>query len=115
MVIKDREDFAAHHAIAREEGDFAMAHQMLDIVDNRRHDWITYFKPNGEIATMLDPHRIRRATLRVGARKMLLAKAWRAAVCGLAKARGPFRPVREGLGAMAAGGTVGKAKLAHRM
>jgi transposase-like protein len=76
-VIENRNDFAALYAIAREEGDHAMAHQMLDIVDNRRHDWIPCRKPNGETEMILDPQRVRRAELRVNTRWMLLSKGLR--------------------------------------
>jgi transposase-like protein len=74
-VIENREGFAAHYTTARQFGDDAMAHQILDIVDNRRHDWILRRKPNGETEMILDPHRIRRARLRFMARRWLLSKA----------------------------------------
>jgi transposase-like protein len=76
-VIEDREDFAALYALAREEGDYAMAYKTLDIVDNRRHDWIPHVKPNGEIEMILDPQRVRRAELRVNTRWVLLSKGMR--------------------------------------
>jgi terminase small subunit-like protein len=76
-VIEDREGFAAEYTSAREVGDDIMAGQMLDIVDNRRHDWIPCRKPNGEIEMVLDPDRVRRAELRVKTRGWLLAKGLR--------------------------------------
>jgi hypothetical protein len=76
-VIENREGFAAHYTAARDLGDDAMVGQVLDIVDNRRHDWMLRLKPNGETERVLDPDRIRRAELRVGARHWLLSKAMR--------------------------------------
>jgi transposase-like protein len=76
-VINNREDFAAHYAIARWEGDYAMGYKTLDIVDNRRHDWIPIRKPDGEIEMVLDPQRVRRAELRAQARFLLLSKGMR--------------------------------------
>jgi transposase-like protein len=76
-VIEDREDFAAHYALAREEGDYAMGYKTLDIVDNRRHDWIPVLKPSGETEMILDPDRVRRAELRAQARFSLLSKGMR--------------------------------------
>jgi hypothetical protein len=74
-VIEDREGFAARYTMARQFGDEIMADQIIDIVDNRRHDWILHRKPNGETEMILDPHRIRRARLRFMARRWLLSKA----------------------------------------
>ncbi|MDB5517659.1 MAG: hypothetical protein JWQ17_4417 [Tardiphaga sp.] len=76
-VVENREDFAAHYALAREEGDFAMADEILDIVDNRRHDWIVIDKPDGDIEIILDPQRVRRAELRANTRWLLLSKGMR--------------------------------------
>jgi transposase-like protein len=76
-VIENREDFAALYALAREEGDFAMAYKTLDIVDNRRHDWIVVDKPDGDIEFILDPQRVRRAELRANTRWVLLSKGMR--------------------------------------
>jgi hypothetical protein len=74
-VIENREDFAADYTLAREFGDHAMAGQILDIVDNRRHDWILRRKPDGETEMILDPHRVRRTELRFMARRWLLSRA----------------------------------------
>jgi transposase-like protein len=74
-VIENRKGFAADYSLAREFGDHAMAGQILDSVDNRRHDWILCRKPNGETEMILDPHRIRRTRLRFIARRRLLSKA----------------------------------------
>jgi hypothetical protein len=76
-VIENREGFAADYTIARQFGDDAMADQMLDIVDNRRHDWMPRRKPNGETEYILDPERVRRAELRVKTRWWLLSKGLR--------------------------------------
>jgi transposase-like protein len=76
-VIENRGGFAAHYAIARDLGDDVMAHQILDIVDNRRHDWMPVQKATGEIGYVLDPQRVRRARLRANVRRMLLSKALR--------------------------------------
>jgi hypothetical protein len=74
-VIENREGFAARYTMARQFGDEIMADQIVDIADDRRHDWILRRKPNGETEMMLDPQRIRRARLRVMARRWLLSKA----------------------------------------
>jgi transposase-like protein len=74
-VIENREGFAARYSTARQFGDEIMADQILDIVDDRSHDWILRRKPNGETEMILDPHRIRRARLRFMARRWLLSKA----------------------------------------
>jgi hypothetical protein len=76
-VIENREDFAARYTVARHLGDDAMMDQVLDIVDNRRHDWMLRLKPNGETEGVLDLDRVRRAGLRVAARHWLLSKAMR--------------------------------------
>jgi hypothetical protein len=74
-VIENREDFAADYTLAREFGDHAMAGQILDIVDNRPHDWILRRKPDDETEMILDPHRVRRTELRFMARRWLLSRA----------------------------------------
>jgi hypothetical protein len=76
-AIENREDFAARYTVARHLGDDAMMDQVLNIVDDRRHDWMLRQKPNGETDLVLDPDRVRRAELRVGARHWLLSKAMR--------------------------------------
>jgi transposase-like protein len=76
-VIENREDFAGRYAIARQAGDEAIADEILDIVDNRRHDWIVVEKPDGGIEKYLDPQRVRRAELRANARWALLSKGMR--------------------------------------
>jgi transposase-like protein len=76
-VIENREDFAARYAIARQAGDEAITDEILDIVDNRRHDWIVVEKPDGRIEKYLDPQRNRRAELRAKARWALLSKGMR--------------------------------------
>jgi hypothetical protein len=76
-VIEDRDGFAADYALAREIGDDAMMAEILHIVDSRDDDWMPVRKPNGEIGFVLDPQRIRRMELRVGARNMVLSKAMR--------------------------------------
>jgi transposase-like protein len=74
-VIENREGFAERYSMARQFGDEIMADQIVDIADDRSHDWILCRKPNGETEMMLDPHRIRRARLRIMARRWLLSKA----------------------------------------
>jgi transposase-like protein len=76
-VIENREDFAGRYAIARQAGDEAITDEILDIVDNRRHDWIVVEKPDGGIEKYLDPQRVRRAELRANARWALLSKGMR--------------------------------------
>jgi transposase-like protein len=79
-VIENREGFAADYSLAREFGDHALASQILDCVDNRRHDWILRRKPNGETERILDPHRVRRAETLHGAAlaavESAAAKTW---------------------------------------
>jgi hypothetical protein len=74
-VIENREGFAARYSTARQFGDDIMADQMIDIADNRHHDWIPRRKPNGETEMILDPDRVRRARLQFMARRWLLSKA----------------------------------------
>jgi transposase-like protein len=76
-VIENREGFAAHYELARQAGDEALADEILDIVDNRRHDWIVVEKPDGRIERYLDPQRNRRAELRANTRWLLLSKGMR--------------------------------------
>jgi hypothetical protein len=78
--VENREGFAAHDTTARQFGDDAMVHQILGIVDNRRHDWILHRKSNGETERILDPERVRRAELRVKTRGWLLAPSLPASI-----------------------------------
>jgi hypothetical protein len=46
----------------------------LKIVDDRRNDWIVQRREDGTTVRILDPHRVKRAELRVNARWRLLSK-----------------------------------------
>jgi transposase-like protein len=76
-VIEDRDGFAADYALAREMGDDAMMHETIAIADSRSDDWMPIWTPDGEIKYVLDPQRIRRMELRIGARHLLQSKAMR--------------------------------------
>jgi len=73
-VKDDRDGFAEQYRQAREIGLHMIADDMLDIVDNRDHDWIARLGPDGDIVFVLDPQRVRRAKLRCDTRQALLSK-----------------------------------------
>jgi len=73
-VKDDRDGFAERYRQARECGLHMIADEMLDIVDNRDHDWIAQLGPDGDIAFVLDPQRVRRAELRCNTRQALLSR-----------------------------------------
>jgi hypothetical protein len=73
-VKEDRDGFRAHYLYAREIGFQTIMDGMLRIVDDRRNDWIVQRREDGTTVRILDPHRVKRAELRVAARWRLLSK-----------------------------------------
>jgi len=73
-VVEDREGFAARYATARQFGDEIMADHIVDIADDRSHDWIARPLTTGATEYILDTQRVRRARLRIMARRARLSK-----------------------------------------
>jgi hypothetical protein len=73
-IRDDREDFAARYQQARETGWQAIGEQLLNIVDDRRNDWIVRYREDGTTQKILDPQRVNRAQLRFKARRWLLSR-----------------------------------------
>jgi hypothetical protein len=73
-VKEDREGFKARYLEAREIGFQAIADGTLQIVDDRRNDWIVQLREDGTTEMILDPQRVKRAVARVTARRWLLSK-----------------------------------------
>jgi hypothetical protein len=73
-VKEDREGFRARYLDARQIGFQTIADGTLKIVDDRRNDWIVQRREDGTTVRILDPHRLKRAKLRVNARWRLLSK-----------------------------------------
>jgi len=73
-ALDDREGFAARYARAREMGAYAMADEMLEIVDDGTNDWMDRRKSNGEIEPALNNEHVQRSRLRADKRQWLLSK-----------------------------------------
>jgi len=73
-ALDDREGFAARYARAREMGAYAMADEMLEIVDDGSNDWMERRKSNGEIEPALNNEHVQRSRLRADKRQWLLSK-----------------------------------------
>jgi hypothetical protein len=73
-VKDDRDGFAARYRQARDMGWDTISDQILQIVDDRRNDWIRRRRGDGTTEIILDPQRVNRAKLRVKARCWLLSK-----------------------------------------
>jgi hypothetical protein len=73
-ISDDREGFAARYQKAREIGWHTIGDQTLQIVDDRRNDWIVRRREDGSTQTILDPLRVARAALRLKARCWLLVR-----------------------------------------
>ena len=73
--VKDnREGFAARYWQARLIGYHTIADRILQIVDDRRNDWIMQRRQDGSFEAILDPQRVKRAGVRFKALSWLLAK-----------------------------------------
>jgi transposase-like protein len=70
----DRDNFAARYQAARKTGYEAIGDDLLQIVDDRRNDWIEWRDEDGVLRRMLDPQRNIRAELRARNRWRLLSK-----------------------------------------
>lgn len=73
-INDDREGFAARYRQAREIGWHTIGDQILQIVDDRRNDWIARRRDDGTTDLILDPERVNRARLRFKARRWLLSR-----------------------------------------
>ena len=70
----NRDGFAARYWQAREIGYHTIGDQILQIVDDRRNDWIVQRREDGSLEAILDPERVNRAELRLKALCSLLSK-----------------------------------------
>jgi hypothetical protein len=70
----NRDGFTARYWQAREIGFHAIGDQILQIVDDRRNDWIVLCREDGTLEAILDPERVNRAALRLKARTWLLPR-----------------------------------------
>lgn len=73
-VKDDRDGFAERYARAREAGAYAMADELLEIVDDGSNDWIERAQKDGRVETVLNAEHVQRSRLRADARKWLLSK-----------------------------------------
>ena len=73
-VKDDRDDFAAHYRVARVIGCDTIRGQILQIVDDRRNDWMVRRRKDGTTEVVLDPQRVKRARLRAKARFWRLSR-----------------------------------------
>lgn len=73
-ALDDREGFAARYARAREIGAYAMADEMLEIVDDGSNDWMERRRQNGETEAVLNAEHVQRSRLRADKRQWLLSK-----------------------------------------
>jgi hypothetical protein len=71
---ENRDGFAARYQAARKTGYEAIGDELLQIVDDRRNDWIEWRDEDGVLRRMLDPQRNIRAELRARHRWRLLSK-----------------------------------------
>jgi terminase small subunit-like protein len=72
---QDREGFAARYRTARELGYDTMSDEILEIGDDARGDWIVRRRLDGTSFCVRNPDNIRRARLRIAARKWRLSQA----------------------------------------
>lgn len=70
----NRDGFTARYWQAREIGYHTIGDQVLQIVDDRRNDWIVLCREDGTLEAILDPERVNRTALRLKARTWLLPK-----------------------------------------
>lgn len=73
-LTEDRNGFAARYKRARDIGCNIMADDMVDIADDRDHDWIVRTHKDGSTDAILDPERVSKARLRFEARRWRLSK-----------------------------------------
>jgi hypothetical protein len=76
-VAKDHRGFNKLYRQAREAGCYAMGDQIIDIADDTSGDLIVRVAKDGSTITVPNPESIKRATLRCGTRKWLIAKLLR--------------------------------------
>jgi hypothetical protein len=73
--VKDNRDgFAARYRQARKIGYHTIGDRILQIVDDRRNDWIVRRRQDGTFEAILDPQRVKRAGVSFKALSWLLAK-----------------------------------------
>jgi hypothetical protein len=71
---EDRDGFRAIYQEAREIGCYAIADDVLEIVDGRSNDWILWCDEDGKQHRMLDPERIKRTEMQVRERWKVMSR-----------------------------------------
>jgi len=71
---QDREGFAARYRFARELGYDTLMDEFVEIMDDARRDWIVRHRFDGTTFTVPNPDNIRRARLRIAARRWRMSK-----------------------------------------
>jgi transposase-like protein len=72
---QDREGFAARYRTARKLGCDALTDEILEIIDDARHDHIVRHRFDGTTFTVPNPDNVRRARLRIAPRQWRISKA----------------------------------------
>lgn len=72
--LRDKPDFVAQYALAREAQADHFAEEILEIADDGSNDWMERQGRDGEVIPVLDREHVSRSQLRVDARKWLMAR-----------------------------------------
>ena len=72
--LRDRKEFLAQYALAREEQADAIFEEMFEIADDGTNDWMERKRQDGSTEEVLNNEHVQRSKLRIDTRKWALAR-----------------------------------------